>query len=268
MIGTGAIAITFTIDDDTIGLAHDLADASGAVIRRHFRQPFDIEHKGDDSPVTVADRDAERAIREILGNRRPKDGIIGEEYGAERPEAGLVWVIDPIDGTRSFVIGRPVFGTLISLLANGRPVLGVIDQPIIGERWVGAAGRATRFNDRPVRVRACAGLDKAHLATTSPHQFTAGDRATVFDIGEAAASIVYGDDCYNYAGLASGWIDGVIEDGLKLHDFAALQPVVAGAGGIMTDWRGDPLTAQSAGDVLACGDKRLHEALMRRLGRA
>ena len=256
------------IDDDTIRLAHDLADASGAVIRRHFRQPFDIEQKGDDSPVTVADRGAEREIRGILGKRRPDDGIVGEEYGAERPDAELVWVIDPIDGTRSFVIGRPVFGTLISLLANGTPVLGLIDQPIIGERWVGAAGHPTRFNDKPVRVRACAGLEKAHLATTSPHQFAVADRATVFDLGEAAASMVYGDDCYNYAGLASGWIDGVVEDGLKLHDFAALEPVVTGAGGIMTDWRGNPLNAQSAGDVLACGDKRLHEIVMRRLGRA
>lgn len=260
--------MAFTVDADTLDLAHQLADASGAVIRRHFRRPFDIEHKGDDSPVTIADRGAEQAIRAILAQMRPGDGVVGEEYGADRPEAERVWVVDPIDGTRSFVIGRPVFGTLISLLVEGTPVLGLIDQPVLGERWIGGAGRPTRFNGEPVRVRACTGLDRAHLATTSPHQFAPLDRETIFDLGEAVASMVYGDDCYNYAGLASGWIDGVVEDGLKLHDFAALAPVVQAAGGIMTDWAGNPLSAQSAGDVLACGDKRLHELLTRRLGRA
>lgn len=254
--------MSFTVDDHLIDLAHQLADASGAVIREYFRSPFDIEHKGDDSPVTVADRGAEQAIRTILQQKRPNDGIVGEEYGADRPDAELVWVIDPIDGTRSFVIGRPVFGTLISLLANGTPVLGLIDQPILGERWIGGSGRPTHFNGKPARVRACARLDHAHVATTSPHQFKPTDREAIFRLGEEVASMVYGDDCYNYAGLASGWIDGVVEDQLKLHDFAALAPVVTGAGGVMTDWRGGPLTAQSAGNVIACGDERLHEALI------
>ena len=255
------------VDDTLIDLANRLADASGAVIRQHFRSPFEIEQKGDASPVTIADRDAERAIRRILERERPGDGIVGEEHGVARPDAERVWVIDPIDGTRSFVIGRPVFGTLISLLVDGSPILGVIDQPILRERWIGGVDWPTRFNGSPVRVRGCARLDQAHLATTSPHQFAARDRETVYTIGEQAASMVYGDDCYNYAGLASGWLDGVVEDQLKLHDFAALVPVVTGAGGIMTDWSGGPLTAQSAGDVLACGDKRLHEALVGALGR-
>lgn len=259
--------MAYAVDDATIDLFHQLADASGAVIRRHFRQPFDIERKGDDSPVTIADRSAEQAIRAILEKRRAGDGIIGEEYGPDRPDAEFVWVIDPIDGTRSFVIGRPVFGTLISLLVNGRPTLGLIDQPILGERWIGGVDRPTRFNGRPVRVRDCATLEQAHLATTSPHQFTPADREIVFGLGETAASMVYGDDCYNYAGLASGWIDAVVEDMLKLHDFAALVPVIQGAGGIMTDWSGKELTVQSAGDVLACSDKRLHEILTSRLGR-
>ena len=229
-----------------ITLANQLADASGAVIRRYFRSPFDIEHKGDDSPVTIADRGAEEAIRAILSEQRPDDGVIGEEYGADRPESDLVWVIDPIDGTRSFVIGRPVFGTLISLQYEGTPVLGVIDQPILGERWIGAHGRQTVFNGNPIAVRSCPGLEQAHVATTSPHQFKADDRDRIFALGEAVASMIYGDDCYNYAGVASGWVDGVVEDGLKLHDFSALSPVVSGAGGIMSDWSGNPLTAHVA----------------------
>ncbi|MEM7444313.1 MAG: histidinol-phosphatase [Pseudomonadota bacterium] len=260
--------MSHTVDEHLVNLAGDLAEASGEVIRRYFRQPFDIEQKGDDSPVTIADRGAEQAIRTVLEKQRPQDGIVGEEYGTERPDAEFVWVIDPIDGTRSFVIGRPVFGTLISLLKDGSPVLGVIDQPILGERWIGGDGRPTEFNGEPARVRACTDINRAHMATTSPHQFQAADRDTVFSIGEEAASMVYGDDCYNYAGLASGWIDAVIEDGLKLHDFAALAPVVTGAGGTITDWGGNPLTAQSSGDVLASGDKSLHEILIKRLGRA
>ncbi|WP_156679919.1 histidinol-phosphatase [Sphingomonas profundi] len=240
--------------DADIALAHRLADAAGAAIRPFFRAAFAMEAKADASPVTQADRAAEAAIRAILAAERPADGIVGEEYGSEREDAERVWVLDPIDGTRSFIAGRPIFGTLIALMEGGRPVLGVIDQPIGGERWIGAHGRPTLLNGAPARARACARLADAHLATTGPRYFAAGQAAAFDRVGDAARDILWGGDCYNYALLASGHLDLVIEAGLKLYDLAALVPVVEGAGGRMRDWRGAPLDAASDGRVIAAGD--------------
>jgi histidinol phosphatase-like enzyme (inositol monophosphatase family) len=239
--------------DDDLALAARLADAAGAAIRPFFRQPFSMEAKADASPVTEADRAAEAAMRAILAAERSDDGIIGEEYGREREDAGRVWVLDPIDGTRSFVAGRPIFGTLIALLENGRPVLGVIDQPINGERWIGAAGRPTTLNGVAVRTRACAGVAQAHVATTGPAYFTEASYAAFDRVRAAARDTLWGGDCYNYGLLAAGHLDLVIEDGLKIYDFAALVPVVEGAGGRMTDWQGQPLHRDSAGQVIAAG---------------
>lgn len=243
--------------DDDIALAHALADASGAAIRTYFRAPFAQEMKEDASPVTQADREAEAAIRALIVQHRPDDGVIGEEYGADRPDAERVWVLDPIDGTRAFIGGRPIFGTLIALLEGGKPVLGVIDQPISGERWIGAAGRPTLLNGQPARIRPCADMAGALFATTAPWLCSGFDamRATTGDT-------LLGGDCYNYALLASGHIDLVVEDGLKLHDFAALLPIVEGAGGRMTDWRGQPLDRHSAGDVVAVGDPALLDQVL------
>jgi inositol-phosphate phosphatase / L-galactose 1-phosphate phosphatase / histidinol-phosphatase len=250
--------------DDQIALAHRLADAAGAAIRPYFRSDFGLETKADASPVTLADRAAERAIRKILESERPEDGIIGEEFGSVRETAALQWVIDPIDGTTSFVAGRPIFGTLIALMKDGWPLLGVIDQPILGERWVGAIGHLTTFKGAPARTRRCAELKEAILATTSPQAF--GDHEAEHFMALAAKTarrrLIWGGDCYNYGLLASGHIDLVVEAGLKIHDFAALVPVVEGAGGIMCDWNGDPLNAQSDGKVIALGDPaRLEEVV-------
>lgn len=251
--------------DADLALAGRLADAAGAAIRPFFRRPFAMEAKSDASPVTEADRAAEAAMRAILAAERPGDGVIGEEYGADRPEARRVWVLDPIDGTRSFVAGRAIFGTLVALLEEGAPVLGVIDQPIQQERWLGARGRATTLNDAPATVRACAALADAHLATTGPN-YLAGDALAAFGRASAAArDTLWGGDCYNYALLASGHLDLVIEAGLKLYDFAALVPVVEGAGGRMTDWSGAPLTAVSDGRVIAAGDPALVDQAIRAL---
>lgn len=251
--------------DDDIALAGALADAAGEVIRPFFRARFTIETKPDKSPVTQADRASESAIRAILAEQRPDDGVIGEEYGADRPDAPRVWVIDPIDGTRAFLAGRPLFGTLIALIEEGRPVLGVLDQPIARDRWLGAAGRPTTLNGAPARTRDCAALAQAHLATTGPNYFGLADWAAFDRLRAQTRDTLWGGDCHNYGLLASGHLDLVVESGLKLHDFAALVPVVEGAGGRMTDWQGRPLDAASNGQVIAAGDPALVEATVEAL---
>ena len=251
--------MTETCPAPLVTLAQRLADASGPVVRRYFRTPVAVDDKADSSPVTIADREAERAIRAIIEAERPDDGIYGEEFGTKNLDAEWVWVIDPIDGTKSFITGRPIFGTLIALLHRGTPVLGIIDQPIINDRWVGVAGQPTTHNGQPARVRACAGgLAAATLGTTSPDLFPGTDADGFRRVAGRAKVSVYGGDCYTYGLLASGYYDLVVESGLKLYDFAALVPVVTGAGGLMTDWQGNPLNAKSDGRVVAAGDARTH----------
>ena len=252
-----------TLQTDT-ALAHRLADAAGAAIRPFYRADFGLETKADASPVTRADRASEAAIRTILEVERPNDGIIGEEFGSVREGASRQWVIDPIDGTTSFIAGRPIFGTLIALMEGGWPVLGLIDQPILRERWVGAVGQPTLMNGKAAKTRTCASLGDAILATTSPHCFSDHEARHFMALAAKTAHrrLIWGGDCYNYALLASGHIDLVVESGLKLHDFAALIAVVEGAGGMMCDWAGEPLHAQSNGDVIALGDPaRLEDVL-------
>ncbi len=239
-----------------VDLAERLADAAGAAIRPFFRAKFDVETKADASPVTEADRAAEAAMRRLIEAEYPRDGIIGEEYGTKEGSTGRTWVLDPIDGTVSFMAGRPIFGTLVALVEEGWPVIGVIDQPIARDRWVGVVGRTTLFNGKPAAARRCPDLAQAVLATTSPNLFSDDEAVQFLAVASKVARrrIVYGGDCYNYGLVASGHIDLVIETGLKLHDFAALVPVVEGAGGTMCDWAGDPLNADSAGNVIALGD--------------
>lgn len=242
--------------DADIALALRLADAAGEVIRPWFRAAGEVERKGDATPVTLADRAAEEAMRAILMAERPDDGILGEEFGESRGTSGRQWVLDPIDGTAGFLAGRPIFGTLIALVADGWPVIGVIDQPILKERWLGVTGQATTLNGRPARCRPCRSLGDATIATTGPHYFDEhqGEHFMALAARTDHRRMVMGGDCYNYAMLASGQIDIVCEAGLKLHDFAALVPVVEGAGGTMCDWNGEPLHAGSDGHVLALGD--------------
>ena len=244
------------VSDRDLALANRLADAAGEAIRPLFRGQWTQERKPDASYVTEADQAAEAAMRAIIESERPDDGIIGEEYGNRNPAAARQWVLDPIDGTTSFIAGRPIFGTLIALMEGGWPILGVIDQPVLRERWVGRVGNGTTFNGAPARAAPCPDLADAVLGTTSPHQF-AGEQVDAFmGLAKAVAErkIVYGGDCYNYGLVASGHLDVVCEASLKLHDFAALVPVVEGAGGTMCDWQGEPLNAHSTGEVLALGD--------------
>jgi inositol-phosphate phosphatase / L-galactose 1-phosphate phosphatase / histidinol-phosphatase len=247
-----------------IALANRLADAAGAAIRPLFRAQYTHESKEDTSPVTEADRAAEAAIRAILDAECPTDSIVGEEYGTKDGSSGRSWVIDPIDGTVSFMAGRPIFGTLIALLQDGWPILGIIDQCISGERWLGATGHATMLNGKPVQTRRCLELSDMTLASTGPQYFDnhSAEHFMALAAKTAHKRMVWGGDCYNYGLLAAGQIDCVVESGLKLHDLAALVPVVEGAGGTMCDWNGEPLHAASEGHVIALGDPaRLDDVL-------
>jgi histidinol phosphatase-like enzyme (inositol monophosphatase family) len=242
-----------TVLDQAARLAHGMADASGEIIRRYFRTPIAVDSKSDNSPVTLADRAVEARIRDMIAAAFPGHGVIGEEYDPHQSEADYVWVIDPIDGTRAFIAGRPTFGTLIALLHKNVPVLGVIDQCITGDRWLGVAGQPTRFNGNPCQVRSCADSRAATVATTGPQYFTPDELVHFQAMAARCGNILYGGDCHNYGLLASGHVDIVMEAGLKLHDWAALLPVVSGAGGTMTDWQGQALTRHSKGQILACG---------------
>lgn len=245
--------------DQFAAAAEAAADVAGAVIRPFFRARLAADLKGDSSPVTIADRTAELALRAVLSERFPDHGILGEEFGLQRPEARLRWVLDPIDGTRAFITGRPVFGTLIALLDGDEPLVGVIDQPVTGERWVGVRGRETRFHGGfggKVGVRACPDLASAELSNTSPDMF-GGQDAPFARLKQAVRRTSYGGDCYAYGLLALGQIDVIVEADLKMWDWAALLPVIEGAGGRMTGWRGDRLGADGDGRVIAVGDPAL-----------
>jgi inositol-phosphate phosphatase/L-galactose 1-phosphate phosphatase/histidinol-phosphatase len=232
-------------------------------VRGHFRQNVAIHDKADETPVTIADREAEAAMRAILTEACPDHGVIGEEYGTEREDAEYVWILDPIDGTKSFVTGSPLFGTLIALMRSGEPMLGVINMPMLGERWTGVAGEGVVFQARrdasAALCRECPSLDEAYLRTTSPEMFeTEGLTAQWDRLRKAVKQPVYGGDCYNYGLLASGHIDLVVEANLQTYDYMALIPIVEGAGGVASDWRGRPLTVASDGRVVMAGDARVH----------
>jgi len=252
--------------DGFLALAAALADAAGAAIRPAFRTPLTVDDKPDLTPVTAADRAAEGAMRRLIEARFPDHGIIGEEFGAEREAAEFVWVLDPIDGTKSFISGVPLFGTLIALTRGGRALLGVIDQPISRERWVGAVGRVSTLNAAPIRCRACRGIAAATLFATTPEMFKGEDAAAFARVSVAAKLVRFGADCYAYGLLAAGFIDLVVEAGLKPYDFCAMAPIVEGAGGIASDWQGRGLGLASDGRVLVAGDPRAHRAALALLG--
>ncbi len=249
-----------------VALAERLADASGKIVRRYFRTSIEIITKADDSPVTIADRETETALRQMVKLAYPQHGLIGEEFPAERPDAEYVWVFDPIDGTKSFITGRPLFGTLIALLHRGKPILGVIDHPALGERWIGSAGRPTTFQGKPVKVRPCADLAQAVLAASSPHMFGTLEATEAFHRVQLKAGLtLYGADCYAYGLVASGFHDLVVEANNGIYDFLPLVPVIEGAGGIITDWQSRALGMDSGDKVLAAGDRRMHEAALKLL---
>ncbi len=254
-----------------VALFHRLADASGAIALSHFRKNVAVDAKSDASPVTVADRDSETAMRALIAQAFPDHGIIGEEYGAERADAEWVWILDPIDGTKSFINGVPLFGTLIGLwqrtVTNSRPYLGCINHAALNERWIGGASCPTTFNGAQARPRACATLGEASVYCTALECFTDAEKPALQRLMSAVRQTRFGGtDCYHYGMVASGWTDIACEAGLKLHDYAALVPVLEGAGARITDWNGAPLALESEttvhGQVLACGDARVHAAAL------
>ncbi|NQU57763.1 MAG: histidinol-phosphatase [Rhodospirillales bacterium] len=248
-------------------LAEKLADCARASVLSYFRKPLDIDTKVDESPVTHADRATEKAMRALIEDTFPDHGILGEEFGAVRTDAQYVWTLDPIDGTKSFITGSPLFGTLIALVKEGLPVIGIIDMPALAERWVGCTGQSTTFNGQNVRVRPCATVSDAWLYATSPHMFKGDDFPAFEEVRKKSACTLYGTDCYAYGLLANGACDLVIEAAMGVHDYCALVPVVIGAGGTMTDWQGRPLGLASDGRVVAAGDKATADAALKLLDR-
>ena len=243
-------------------LAQKLADVAAPVSMKYFKTGLSIDSKSDESPVTIADREAETAMRAVIEAAFPEHGIFGEEHGTVRAGAEYVWVLDPIDGTQAFVTGKPLFGTLIGLLHKGRPLLGVMDMPALKERWTGITGEKTIFNGAEVKVRPCPSLDRAWMYATSPQMFTETSFPHFEDLRKATRRTVYGAECYAYGLLAMGLVDVVCEDTLQPYDFAALVPIVTGAGGSITDWQGKELDLNSQGHVLASGDPALHKKAM------
>ena len=251
-----------TSSPDLLRIAHALADAAAVQSMAYFRTPLDIITKSDESPVTLADRAAETAMREILGSDLPADGIYGEEHGALQLDAGRVWVLDPIDGTRSFITGSPLWGTLIGVLEAGRVTLGVVDMPVLRERWIGQAGLGARRNGTPVRVSGCTRVADARIVTTSPDIFNAADWQAFDALSRRCAMRRFGGDCYGYAQLAGGTIDLVVETGLQPYDYLGPAGLIEAAGGVVTDWQGQPLGLKSDGRVVAAATPELHrEAL-------
>jgi inositol-phosphate phosphatase/L-galactose 1-phosphate phosphatase/histidinol-phosphatase len=243
-----------------IELAERLADTVRPIVANYFRSNIKVQDKGNLTPVTIADRKAESAIREILQNEFPDHGILGEELGIQNLDAEFVWVIDPIDGTKSFITGKPLFGTLIALCKNGTPVLGVIDQPILKERWVGASGHPTTHNGVIISTRKCSHINDSWLSTTSPDMFKGAHEIAFQLLAKRVKFALYGGDCYSYGLLASGFSDIICEATMQPYDYCALVPIVEGAGGQISDWSGKPLNISSDGTVLASGDANVHQA--------
>ena len=255
-----------TLLDQAADVADRMADSARSICAKYFRQPFEVEHKADLSPVTVADREVESALRALLRERFPNHAILGEEFGRSAGlapgEAEYTWVIDPIDGTQSFVCGLPLFGCLIALLHGQQPVLGMIEMPALAERWRGRRGRPSTLNGKAARSSGCASLEQARVFTTSPEMFNAGDRERFQNMAARTALRRYGGDCYSYGLLASGHCDLVVEAGLKPYDYLALVPVLEGAGACISDWNGNALGLESDGRVVAAASPALlREAL-------
>lgn len=240
-----------------IKLANRLADEAGKIVYQYYRKPFEVISKEDESPVTIADRTIEKRMRDIIEAERPEDGIYGEEFGIKESQNGYTWVLDPIDGTKPFIIGRPTFGTLIALCKDDVPILGVIDQAILKDRWIGVQGQPTTHNGRPVKTRPCLHLKDATCAITAPGMFDGYRGSFIKDLRGGFRFIAWGGDCISYGLLASGHLDAVIEANMQPYDYLACVPIIEGAGGFISDFEGQPLTLNSKDTVLALGDKAL-----------
>jgi inositol-phosphate phosphatase / L-galactose 1-phosphate phosphatase / histidinol-phosphatase len=243
-----------------------MAVAAGNSIRKGRQQAFHTEFKGDGSPVTDVDKETEDCIRAIITERYPDHGILGEERDAVAPEAEFVWLIDPIDGTLPFLAGIPVFGTLIALIHEDIPIVGIIDMPMTDERWVGRHGMATLRNGSPVQTRPCSDLSAALLSTSNPDYYLGEDVKALAKMRDATKITVYGGSCMAYAQIATGRIDVGMDVQFDIHDYLPFVPIIQGAGGVITNWGGDRLSTKASDKILVAGDKRAHEQAIRVLG--
>ncbi|HET7756169.1 MAG TPA: inositol monophosphatase family protein [Steroidobacteraceae bacterium] len=250
-----------------LALAEQLADVARRIARQHFRTPVAVTAKSDGTPVTAVDRGIETEMRHMIRTAFPGHAIRGEEFAPEG-SSEFTWVLDPIDGTKSFITGYPLFGALIALCQAERPVLGVIEAPALAERWVGCEGRPTLFNGAAARTRACRSLGEAVIYTTTLESYSAAERRGFEALAGRTALRRFGGDCYLFGMLASGWCDLAVEVRLKPHDFMALIPVVEGAGGKVSDWRGEPLRSGADGRLVAAATEELWRQALEVLGSA
>lgn len=249
-----------------IPFLNDVANEAAKVSLQYFKKSVNVENKGPKlkstfDPVTIADKNTEKVIRENIRSHFPDHNIMGEEEAFEDKKSDYTWIIDPIDGTRSYITGIPTWGTLIALQHHGKTIIGMLDQPYLKERYIGTT-EGTLFNGKSIKTRPCDTIFNATLSTTDPLQLFNGEEEQdkFFRVAAGAKMMRNGYDCYAYAMVASGFIDVVIESGLNAHDIQALIPIIEGAGGIVTNWIGEPVT--DGGQVVACGDQRLHEQVI------
>jgi inositol-phosphate phosphatase / L-galactose 1-phosphate phosphatase / histidinol-phosphatase len=252
---------------DYKAFAEHLAEIARPIAQRYFRSDLRVIDKPDATPVTLADIEIETAIRNEIARVHPTHGVLGEEHDATNVNADWVWVIDPIDGTKAFTCGKPQFGTLVALTFKAEPVIGVIDQPIINERWVGVKGAGAWFNGQPMRTRARAkSLSDAIVLCTTPDMFNTTGGAEFARLKAACKGVYYGGDCYNFALIASGHVDLVVENQLKVVDFAAAVNPIIEAGGVCCDWRGAAMTIHSGGTIIAAANRALADEVLRVVG--
>ena len=247
--------------------ANFLADISSEIARKYFRLPNGEVEKEDNSPVTKADQEIEEIIRKEIIRNFPSHGIIGEEFGIHNKNADYKWILDPIDGTSSFIVGRPIFGTLIALAYKNKPILGIMNQPITSERWLGISNQGSWFNNKEIKTRNCTKISDAVFCSSSPFYFKNDDELKLKNLCsqtkyQKIGGAIYGGDCYSYASLASGFVDIVIDPGLKVYDYAALVPIIEMAGGIITNWEGNNLELKSNVKVVACANIELHQKVL------
>jgi histidinol phosphatase-like enzyme (inositol monophosphatase family) len=242
--------------------AREMTAAAAATPLHYFRTGFAIEQKADESPVTVADRETEAALRKAIARRFPDHGILGEEYGGERLEQDLLWVIDPIDGTKSFISGSPLFGMLVAVLQGGRPVAGVIRMPALGECYAGSPATGSDRDGTPIACRRGVALEDAFLCLNEARGLMTDHPAAFQRLMGTGRYQRFTYDCYPYAQLACGQVDAVIDCHLQPYDYLPVAPVVEGAGGVITDWQGRPLGLDSDGRVVAAASPEIHKSLL------
>ena len=256
------------LPNDIEDFANHLADMATEIALKYFRQPLEVESKADKSPVSIADKEIEETLRKIISQKFPEHGILGEEFEQLDSNSNFLWVIDPIDGTKSFVTGHPTFGTLISLLEYGEPALGLIEMAALNERWFASNSQATLFNGQAVQTRQIDDIKQAIFCSTGPDFFNPSELPIFNHLSKQGQFRLFGGDCYNYGLLASGFVDVVIESDLKPFDYMALVPIIKNAGGIVTDWEGNDLTLNSSGQILASANESLHYQCLEEIKKA